>query len=46
VVKLGEQYEVLATNTLTDQFFVASPVVADNTLYLRSSEALYCIKDR
>lgn len=46
VVKLGEKYEVLATNTLTDQFFVASPVIVDGSLYLRSAQALYCIRSR
>jgi outer membrane protein assembly factor BamB len=46
IVKLGEKYEVLATNTLTDQFFVASPVIVDGALYLRSAGALYCIRSR
>lgn len=46
IVKLGEKFEVLATNTLTDQFFVASPVIADGSLYLRSAAALFCIKAR
>jgi len=44
IVKLGEKYEVLATNTLTDQFFVASPVIVDGALYLRSATTLYCIR--
>jgi outer membrane protein assembly factor BamB len=46
IVKLGEKYEVLATNTLTDQFFVASPVIVDGALFLRSAQALYCIRSR
>lgn len=46
VVKMGETFEVLATNTLTDQFFIASPVVADGSLYLRSLENLYCIRQQ
>jgi len=46
IVKLGEKYEVLATNTLTDQFFVASPVIVDGSLYLRSAQALQCIRAR
>ena len=44
VVKMGEQYEVLATNTLTDQMFIATPAVAGGSMYLRSQEALYCIR--
>ncbi len=45
VVKLGEKYEVLATNDLADQFFVASPIVVDGRLYLRSSTELICIAE-
>jgi len=44
VVKMGEKYEVLATNTLTDQVFIATPAIAGGSLYLRSQEALYCIR--
>lgn len=42
VVKSGKTLEVLATNTLDDQFF-ASPVILGNSLYLRGVKALYCI---
>jgi outer membrane protein assembly factor BamB len=45
VVKMGEKYEVLATNTLNGQMFIATPAIADGSLYLRSQEALYCIRD-
>lgn len=45
VIKMGEQFEVLATNTLTDEFFVASPVVAAGELFLRSRSHLFCISD-
>ena len=44
VVKMGEKFEVLATNTLTDQVFIASPAIAGGSLYLRSQDALYCIR--
>ncbi len=44
VVKMGERFEVLATNTLGNQGFIASPVIAEGSLYLRSQEALYCIR--
>jgi outer membrane protein assembly factor BamB len=43
VVKAGDTYEVLATNTLTDQSFIASPIAIDNTLYLRSRTHLFSI---
>ena len=44
VVKMGEKYEVLATNSLTDEMFVASPAVAGGSLYLRGQGTLYCIR--
>ena len=44
VVKMGEAYEVLATNTLTDQSFISTPAVAGGSMYLRSRDALYCIR--
>ena len=43
VVKAGNTFEVLATNTLTDQSFIASPIVVGNDLYLRSRTHLFRI---
>lgn len=43
VVKTGNQFEVLATNTLTDQSFIASPIAVGNDLYLRSRTHLFRI---
>ena len=43
VVRMGTQLELVATNTLADQFFVSSPVVAGGKLYLRSQTHLICI---
>jgi outer membrane protein assembly factor BamB len=45
VVKMGTAYEVLATNTLADQSFIATPVVAAGDLYLRSRTHLFRIAD-
>ena len=45
VVKMGEKYEVLSVNTLTDQMFIATPAIAGGSLYLRSQEALYCVRN-
>ena len=42
VVKTGETFELLAQNTLDDQFF-ASPVILGDDLFLRGVKALYCI---
>ena len=36
VLRLGERFDVLATNTLQDQSFIASPVIVDGSIYLRS----------
>jgi outer membrane protein assembly factor BamB len=44
VVKLGQKFEVLATNTMPDEFFIASPAVAEGSLYLRGRNTLYCIR--
>jgi outer membrane protein assembly factor BamB len=44
VVKMGETYEVLAVNALTDQVFIATPAIAGGSLYLRSQDALYCVR--
>jgi outer membrane protein assembly factor BamB len=45
VIALGDELEVLATNSLTDQFFVASPVAAEGELFLRSQTHLICISE-
>lgn len=46
VVKMGETFEVLATNTMTDESFIASPAVTGGDLFLRSEKNLYCIRTR
>jgi outer membrane protein assembly factor BamB len=45
VVKMGEKMEVIATNVLEDQVFIASPIIADGELFLRSQTHLYCISE-
>jgi outer membrane protein assembly factor BamB len=44
VVKMGENFEVLATNTIEDQVFIASPAILDGEIYLRGQNALFCIR--
>jgi outer membrane protein assembly factor BamB len=46
VLRLGDRFEVLATNTLQDQSFIASPVVIDASIYLRSRTHLFRIDGR
>lgn len=43
VVRMGDRFEVLATNTFADQSFIASPVIVDGTIYLRSRTHLFAI---
>jgi outer membrane protein assembly factor BamB len=43
VVKMGRIFEVLATNTLTDQFFIATPAIVDGEIFLRGQNTLFCI---
>ena len=43
VVRMGDTLEVLATNTLTGQSFIASPVIVDGDIYLRSRTHLFRI---
>ena len=43
VVKAGPTFEVAATNTLTDQSFIASPIAVGDDLYLRSRTHLFRI---
>ena len=43
VVKTGNTFEVLATNTLADQSFIASPIALGNDLFLRSRTHLFRI---
>ncbi len=43
VVKMGEKFEVLATNTLAGQFFIATPAIADGEIFLRGQSELFCI---
>ncbi|MEK6321136.1 MAG: PQQ-binding-like beta-propeller repeat protein [Acidobacteriota bacterium] len=45
VVRMGEKYEVLAVNTLTDQMFIATPAIAGGSIYLRSQDALFCVRN-
>lgn len=45
VVKAGETFEVIATNTLADQSFIATPAVSGGTMYLRSETHLFAIKE-
>jgi outer membrane protein assembly factor BamB len=44
VVRMGPKFEVLATNTLKDQTFIASPAIVDGEIYLRGQNTLFAIR--
>ncbi len=44
VVRMGERFETLATNTLRGQMFIATPAIIDGEIYLRGQNTLYCIR--
>lgn len=46
VLKMGEKFEVIATNTLADQVFIATPVIAEGELFLRGQNTLFCISEK
>ncbi len=43
VLRMGEKFEVLATNTMPDQIFIATPAIVGGEIFLRSQNRLYCI---
>jgi hypothetical protein len=42
---MGETFEVLATNSLPDETFIATPAIMNGEIYLRGRNALYCIRN-
>ena len=46
VLKMGEKFEVLATNTLEDQVFISTPVIAGGEIYLRGQNTLFAISEK
>lgn len=44
VVKMSDKFELVATNKMTDEFFIATPAIADGEIYLRGKNTLYLIK--
>jgi outer membrane protein assembly factor BamB len=46
VIKMGDKLEVIATNTLQDEMFISTPVIALGELFLRGKNTLYCISEK
>jgi outer membrane protein assembly factor BamB len=44
VVRMGTTFEVLATNVLADQSFIATPAIVDGQMYLRGQNTLFAIR--
>jgi outer membrane protein assembly factor BamB len=44
VLRMGETFEVLATNTMTDQVFIATPAITGGEIFLRSKTSVFCIR--
>jgi outer membrane protein assembly factor BamB len=45
VVRMGDAFEVIATNSMPDEFFIATPAVALGEMFLRGRNTLYCIHE-
>jgi outer membrane protein assembly factor BamB len=46
VLGLGDKAEVLATNALPGETFLATPAIANGALFLRTDQHMYCIGPR
>jgi outer membrane protein assembly factor BamB len=46
VIKMGDKFEVIGTNTLADQVFIATPVIAGGEIFLRGQNKLFCISQK
>ena len=46
VLKMGDKFEVIATNHLADQIFIATPVIAAGEIFLRGQNTLFCISEK
>jgi outer membrane protein assembly factor BamB len=44
VVRMGAKFEVLSTNTLEGQTFLATPAIVDGEIYLRGQTTLFAIR--
>jgi hypothetical protein len=45
VVRTSDRFEVLATDTLTDQSFISSPAIVDGDIYLRSRTHMFRVSE-
>ncbi len=45
VLRMGEKFEVLATNAMPNEMFIATPAIVGGEIFLRSMNRLYCIHE-
>lgn len=43
VVKMSDKFELVANNKMGDEFFIATPAIADGVIYIRGRNTLYCV---
>jgi len=41
---MGDKFEVVSVNKMGDEFFIATPAIADGEIYIRGRNTLYCIR--
>ena len=46
VVKMTEKFELVATNKMINEFFIATPAIGDGEMYLRGKNTLYLIRQK
>jgi len=46
VVRMTDKFELVATNKMTNEFFIATPAIADGDMYLRGKSTLYLIRQK
>ena len=44
VIKMSDKFELVSNNKMGDEFFIATPAIADGQIYIRGRNTLYCIK--
>jgi len=44
VIKMSDKLEIVASNKMEGEFFVATPAIADGEMYIRGKNTLYCVR--
>jgi outer membrane protein assembly factor BamB len=46
VVKMSDKFELVSNNKMGDEFFIATPAIADGEIYIRGRNMLYCVRGK